>query len=249
MRAASAVSEAKIAAPAKKDSAASVSAATPATKRFLNNGDKEVTDAPQSLGTAVAKVTSAMPAAVTAERQTNAPTAFSVTAASASSSGSNAGQQAPQAESVSTPQEAVEAALNAAEMLASGSTAHAVNLQFSVGNQDLSLRVEMKNGAVQATFATDSAQLRSDLAHEWQSTASGNSPSGLHLAQPVFTGAGSFAAGDPGQQQGRGASSGSEAQFPGSSSSSRSFGASSAGDEAPAAVAAPPSSLHLQAFA
>jgi hypothetical protein len=250
VRAAAAAGEAKIAAPAAKDSAASVSAAKPAAKRFLSTDDKTVTDAPDSLGTAVAKVTAAMPATATAERQPNAQTGFPVAASSATASGSGAGQQAAPAEAVATPQEAVEAALNAAEMLSAGSTAHAVNLQFSVGNQDLSLKVEMKNGTVQATFATDSAQLRSDLAHEWQSTASGNSQSGLHLAQPVFTGAGasSSGAGDQAQQQGRGAASGSEAQFAGSSSS-HSFGASGPDDNAPLVASAPPSSLHLQAFA
>jgi hypothetical protein len=187
-----------------------------------------------------------MPSAATAERQTNAQPGFPVPAAAATSPGGQAPQQSAQAGTVATPNEAVEAALNAVELLAAGNTSHAVNLQFSVGNHDLSLRVELKNGTVQATFATDSAQLRSDLANEWQSSASGNSQSSLNLAQPHFTSAG----GDSPQQQGRGGASGSEPQFtfsgkPGSGA----FGSAGADSEAPLAPVAPSSSLHLQAFA
>jgi hypothetical protein len=193
-----------------------------------------------------------MPSSATAERQTNAQPGIPVPAASSSSAGGGADQQqtAPQATDA-TAQGAVEAALKAAELLASGNSAHAVNLQFSVGDADLSLRVELKNGELQATFATDSAQLRSDLAHEWQSTTAANSQSSLHATQPLFTtqSGGSLSFGDSAQQQGRGDASRSESSFAGSGQPASNDYAPSAPDDAQLVSAAHASSLHLQTFA
>jgi hypothetical protein len=127
-------------------------------------------------------------------------------------------------------------------------------MQFSMGDAELNLRVELRNGEVQATFSTNSAQLRSDLAHEWQAAAAGNSQSSLHQIQPVFTApntGGTLSSGEYAQQQGRGASSNPEPRFsPSGSPSPSSF--RSATDESddraePVSVAA--GSLYLQTFA
>jgi hypothetical protein len=82
-------------------------------------------------------------------------------------------------------------------------------LQFSVGGTDLNVRVEMRADEVRATFRTDSPELRSALAHEWQ--AAGNPVAGersFRLAPPVFTsnqsdasGSLSFAGGDASSRQ------------------------------------------------
>jgi hypothetical protein len=242
---AQAASGEKFAVPPSNDSAPNSTAAKAAIKKIQSASGKQVTDTSQPVGTAVAKVTATMPPTATLERPASATPLFAVTP-QAPSSGSPAQQQPAQAEATGTAKGAVEAAMTAAEMLNSGAAPGAMNFQFTMGDADLNLRVELRNGSVQATFSTDSPQLRSDLANEWQSSASGNSQSSLHLAQPVFTGAGGSASG---QQQGRNGGSPSEAQ----SSASRSFsGGSSAPaleDEPQLVPAASASSLHLQTFA
>jgi hypothetical protein len=159
------------------------------------------------------------------------------------------------AETVTTTGAAVQAALTAAELLAGSNAAKTVNLQFNVGDADLSLRVQLLNGQVHATFSTDSAQLRSALASEWHSvtnTGTGNA----HLATPVFTGSGAgFSSG------GGSLSSGDSAPRQGGRQAPEDFSASfeipsSAGRASAAAVALPAaapvalaSSQHLQTFA
>ena len=156
-----------------------------------------------------------MPTLTTPERPTAAQPAFAVGAPAPASQGTT--DQGPaQADVTGSAKGAVEAAMTAAEMLSSGATQQSMNMQFSMGDAELNLRVEMRNGEVQATFSTSSAQLRSDLANEWQSTAAGNSQSSLHQIQPVFTSSGTgstLSSGEYAQQQGRGGNAGSEPRF------------------------------------
>jgi hypothetical protein len=49
-----------------------------------------------------------------------------------------------------------------------------VHLQFSVGDADLSVRVQLHAGEVRTTFRTDSPELRAALAHEWQAITNSN---------------------------------------------------------------------------
>jgi hypothetical protein len=255
--AAAAGSGEKIAAPPPKNAGAGATAAQPASKKILSSNDKELTDPSQPLGTAVAKVTSAMPTLTTPERPTAAQPAFALSPVAAPSSGTTKDQALAQSDVTGTAKGAVEAALTAAEMLNTGATQQSMNMQFTMGDAELNLRVEMRNGEVQATFSTNSAQLRSDLAHEWQAAASGNSQSSLHQVQPVFTSSGTgstLSSGEYAQQQGRGGNAGSEPRFTSSSGaqapSSPSYGSAPDLEEAhavPAAAAA--GSLYLQTFA
>jgi hypothetical protein len=256
-RAAAVGSGEKIAAPPLKNAASVLPAAPAASKKFLSSGDKELTDPSQPLGTAVAKVTSAMPTLTTPERPTAAQPAFALSAVATPSRGTTTDQTSAQSDVTGTAKGAVEAALTAAEMLNTGATKQSMNMQFTMGDAELNLRVEMRNGEVQATFSTNSAQLRSDLAHEWQATASGNSQSSLHQVQPVFTSSGTgstLSSGEYAQQQGRGGNAGSEPRFTSSSGapapSSPSYSSAPDLEEAhavPAAAAA--GSLYLQTFA
>lgn len=69
-------------------------------------------------------------------------------------------------------------------------TQSSVDLQLSVGDAPLSVRVEVRGGVVHATFRTDSPELRTALAQEWQ--AAGHQQSAdqsLRLAPAVFTNA------------------------------------------------------------
>ncbi|MDB6093982.1 MAG: hypothetical protein JWM32_1544 [Verrucomicrobia bacterium] len=100
---------------------------------------------------------------------------------------------------------AVEAVLSAAERVGN-SAKSSVQLNFSVGNADLSVRVELRDGAVHATFRTDSAELRSALATEWQSRG-GDANQGPRVAEATFAsasnGSGSFSTSSDGAQQQR----------------------------------------------
>ncbi len=81
-------------------------------------------------------------------------------------------------------QRAVDAVLTAAERLGA-SNRSTVQLQFALSGAELSVRVELRAGAVHATFHTDSGDLRSALAAAWQSTAS-DAPRAGRLTEAVF---------------------------------------------------------------
>jgi hypothetical protein len=66
--------------------------------------------------------------------------------------------------------------------------------------------VELREGAVHTTFRTDSTELRSALAHEWQSVSGQASDRPVKMADPVFAGShggssSSSFAGDNARQQ------------------------------------------------
>lgn len=102
---------------------------------------------------------------------------------------------------VSSAHRAVEVVLTAVDHVATRER-HAVDLQFSVGGEDLSVRVELRADAVHATFRTDSNELRTALAHEWQGMTGDNDRSTSRVT-PVFTSAESnqFTGGDAAAQQ------------------------------------------------
>lgn len=82
---------------------------------------------------------------------------------------------------------AVDVVMTAVERYTTGDR-HSVQLQFSVGGADLSVRVELRGDEVRTTFRTDSPELRSALAHEWQAaTAGAHGDADVHLAAPVFS--------------------------------------------------------------
>lgn len=82
---------------------------------------------------------------------------------------SSAFEEVSATQSVSSAHQAVEVVLHTAEQL-SAREQKSVNLQFSVGDADLSVRVELHANEVRATFRTDSAELRAALSQEWQNT-------------------------------------------------------------------------------
>ncbi|MBC7366684.1 MAG: hypothetical protein H7343_07705 [Undibacterium sp.] len=153
---------------------------------------------------------------------------------------------------------AVDAVLASTERLTSV-TSSFINLKFSVGGADLDVRVEVRGGAVHATFRTDSPELRTALAQEWQSTNSLPADHSLRLAAPVF------AAGDRSGAEAGAAFSGEQssqardqharpsAEFvlPGTTRSrlGSSSPAGAAGVPALPARSAPATTLHLHAFA
>ena len=81
---------------------------------------------------------------------------------------------------------AVESALAVADQYVTGDQ-RSVKLQFTVGGEQLAVRVELKGNQVHTTFRTDSPELRSALAQEWQSVSAAQTGVRPHrLADPVF---------------------------------------------------------------
>jgi hypothetical protein len=81
---------------------------------------------------------------------------------------------------------AVESALAVADQYVTGDQ-RSVKLQFTVGGEQLAVRVELKGNQVHTTFRTDSPELRSALAQEWQSvSAAQTGVRTQRLADPVF---------------------------------------------------------------
>ena len=96
---------------------------------------------------------------------------------------------------------AVNAVLEATERFAAGG-AQTVNLRFSVDGSDLAVRVELRGGEVHATFRTDSNELRTALAQEWQTMSGSEAGRPLRAIDPVFA---------PAKSAGFGAASGESA--------------------------------------
>jgi hypothetical protein len=78
-----------------------------------------------------------------------------------------------------------------------------VNFDFKDDTQ-LSVRVALRNGDVQATFRTDSAELRATLSREWHGQAAviAHETRGFHVAEPVFTSSGDFSDASSNRQSG-----------------------------------------------
>jgi hypothetical protein len=88
-----------------------------------------------------------------------------------------------------------------AQFAASMNKVGSVQLRLKFGGEDLSVRVELRDGAVHTDFRTDSPELREALAKEWQAVAA-SAPGHLqHFLDPVFSPASASASTDAGTQQ------------------------------------------------
>ena len=175
-----------------------------ADKKIQNALDKRVAEHQFSFGTDVAKPAPAMSIASNSRQASPDSTSVAVTGASALQ---DRFAPAPESAAVTASQahRAVEAVLTAADRVGTGEK-QAVNLQFSFLDVSLAVRVELREGAVHTTFRTDSIELRSALAHEWQSVSGQASDRPIKMADPVFAGShggssSSSFAGDNARQQ------------------------------------------------
>lgn len=159
-----------------------------ATKSTLPAQRKGVAQQEPVFGIGVAKPDATMPAGSTFARSpiSEAPP---VTASPSIADTRSSTDSVPQPVMLtSSAHRAVEAVLDATDRFAARDQ-HSVNLQFSVGGTDLSVRVEMRSGEVHTTFRTDSPELRAALSSEWNSmTSQQNGDRSARLASPVFTG-------------------------------------------------------------
>jgi hypothetical protein len=157
-------------------------------KTFLSAAAKRVVTRETTLGTAVAKSETAMSTATFSNRPPS-PVALErapVAAPPVLETAPATRTEAPiPAEATATAHRAVEAVMTAVERFSSGDR-HAVNMQFSVGGADLTVRVELRADQVHATFRTDSPELRAALATEWSAATPNVGDRSLRLAPPVF---------------------------------------------------------------
>jgi len=67
-------------------------------------------------------------------------------------------------------------------------SASAVRIHFNFNGDDLSVRVEVSDGAVRTQFRTDSPELRAAIAMQWQGAAPSLPGRNLSFLQPAFSG-------------------------------------------------------------
>ena len=172
-------------------------AVSPGPINFLNTESDKDTETATNLGTDVAKSSAVMsrasPHRFSPAFESGSPVAPAVAAAAPAAPAFGAPPIAqPQALPVATPTEtlaaahrAVDAVMAAADRFTPASPS-VVNLRLEVGDQNLGVRVELRDGAVHATFRTDSPELRAALDHEWRVAVAQPQDPSLRLAAPVF---------------------------------------------------------------
>jgi hypothetical protein len=167
----------------------------PGERNFVFTGDKQVKSPPSVAGISVAKTETTMPVVPTEEPrfsrkpepssglpqrvdfQVVVPPAERITVPAAAPAGQNFAERA-----VDTVTSLVETQFSAS-MQKSGS----VQLRLRFGGEDLSVRVEIRDGAVHTDFRTNSAELRSALSREWQAVAEQSPEQMARYLEPVFS--------------------------------------------------------------
>jgi hypothetical protein len=161
-------------------------------KHSLAAGLQKDANASSPLGIAAAQLGSAMPAApsetAVLARALAPEAAVSPAASSSASNSAPAPAAAPAADASAPVRATVETVVRLVEAQASRGlqTVSSVNLNFQVGADDLAVRVEWRNGEVHTQFRTDSEDLRSALASQWQAVSPGLADRSVHFAPPVF---------------------------------------------------------------
>jgi hypothetical protein len=149
--------------------------------------NKEVEASYGSIGINVAKPETLMPAQASTPTQASIAIEHAFSAAPLSfDSLVKEGGEGTQGQMAQVARRAVESALAVADQYITGDK-RSVKLQFTVGGEQLAVRVELKGNQVHTTFRTDSPELRSALAQEWQSvSAAQTGVRPQRLADPVF---------------------------------------------------------------
>jgi hypothetical protein len=161
-------------------------------KTFLSSKGEEVGKEDESLGIAVAKSSATMssrfstftPVSPATDRVAHAPLILSGSFEMAE----RLGAERFDLPASNAAQEAVEVVMRATEQLSSRDQKF-VRLQFSVGDSQLDVHVELHANEIRTQFRTDSAELRQALSHEWQavSTEIGHGARELRLAPAIFS--------------------------------------------------------------
>lgn len=169
------------------------SAADGSKKSFVTTEDEILGRDRKTLGIGVAKTVPAM----FAPKFTTAPShpgsdlgAVALASGAVLELPAQAASEPGATEAVSSAHEAVQVVLHTVEHAASREQ-KSVALKFSVGDADLTVRVELHANEVRTTFRTDSSELRAALAQEWQGVASSSAHAdrSVRLAPAVFSAA------------------------------------------------------------
>ncbi|MBI2815113.1 MAG: hypothetical protein HYX71_12610 [Opitutae bacterium] len=159
---------------------------SPEEKEILSAAHKTVAAAPARLGTAVADWVQPMPSAPSSRPK---PIPVTPTEVPVAASGSfSAHLTVETAAPVATLREVlatVVSAVTALEQRADIQPKH-VDFHFRVGDEPMSLRVELKAGTVHTIFQTGSDELRAALSREWGALVPPSVAAHLRLADPVF---------------------------------------------------------------
>jgi hypothetical protein len=157
------------------------------TKTFVNAAEEALTSYAGMAGTTGAKSFAVMPASSLLEPSAHPAFEYAVAPAfetpiSTANEGDPAISALPRAVDA---HEAVENILRRVDAAASLERT-SVNLDFSVGDTALNVRVELHAEVIRTTFRTESPELRAALAQEWEAVAVA-SERGVRLAPAVFT--------------------------------------------------------------
>lgn len=213
-------------------------------KQSLNTAHETVAPDGRTLGTTGAQ-TAAVASTSAHPRFGEPSTGATVPAAAAGSTSAPAVPAATAREAIATVSRIAEAQAARADGAASGAS-----MSFRVGDDHLVVRVDVQDGEVRTQFRTDSADLQSALAAQWNGLSSGGSAAGLHFAAPTFASGGadlsSFSQGGSSGQRESG-----ETPQAGSALSASAAAAedSAAADEPDPTLGQASSALHLHAFA
>jgi hypothetical protein len=147
-----------------------------------------------------------------------------------------------QPSSAHPPAGSVEGTLAITDLQAAQSDAvrNSVKLKFQVGDDNLSVRVALQGDQVHTQFATDSAELRGALAHEWPTLAA-QPGAAVHYAPPSIAGGGAATDSSTGQAPGQSLDpeAGQGRRGHGNDPRESSFAPPSSGDDADAAPEVP----------
>lgn len=158
-------------------------------KIFLDVGSKTVAEEYETVGTVIAKPDESMVSRFTSSSQSHPGSEYTGDRVAAASVVGSTAVEHPSAEPVlSTAHEAVKAVLQVADRMTS-TDQRSVNLNFSVGDANLAVRVELHGNEVRTSFRTDSPELQAALAEEWNARAAGGNDNTLRFATPSITGA------------------------------------------------------------
>jgi len=164
-------------------------------KKILNTEGQELGVGEEAVGTGIANLRSAMPYASNFPAPAPAATGGFASAGDPSIAGQTAATEfraapdSPAAAPAATTAQAVEAVLDAAQVAADARRS-TVELKFTVGGSELQVRVDLRQDEVQATFRTESPDLRHALAHEWDSVVTAAAAErGVRLLPAIFSSA------------------------------------------------------------
>jgi hypothetical protein len=188
--------EANFAVPLATPAEAELREVIPHDKSFVAPERESLTKRIRTLGTDVAKAAPSMPARFLPTPWQHPASEYALASSGGQGvleAGSPGQPELESVEAVSTAHQAVEVVLRAVDDLSSREQ-KSVRLEFSVGDNELSVRIELHADEVRTTFRTDSAELRAALSHEWQAVAaSGTADRSVRIAPALFNSAESSA--------------------------------------------------------